>query len=87
MKQADFSVLRQRVLDVARQSAVSKRIRDVVLDSDQDEEGEDFLRVILKMESLDGVSDADLQALAESIEAAVADVDERFASVRFADAA
>jgi len=43
--------------------------------------------VILEMKSFDGLSDADLAAVIEAIERAVGELDERYPSVRFADAA
>jgi hypothetical protein len=85
--QADFSLLKKRVIDVTQESAVGERVRDVVLEADRDDEGSDFLRIILEVKSLDGVSDANIEALVESIEKAIGDLDERFPSVRFADAA
>jgi hypothetical protein len=85
--QADFSTLKKRVVEVMRKSLVGERVRDVLLEADRDDEGTDFLRITLEVRPLDGVSDADIEALVESIEKTVGDVDERFPSVRFADAA
>ena len=87
MKQADFAVLRQRILDATKNSAVKDRIRDVTLDADRDDEGSDFLRIRVQLESLDDVADSELEAIVEAIEAAVAELDERSPSVRFGDAA
>lgn len=85
--QADFQVIRERVLDVTRASPIGERLLDVVLEGDRDDEGADFLRIILQVKSLDGVSDDQMAAVVESIEKVVSDLDERFPSVRFADAA
>ncbi len=87
MKQADFTELKKRVLEVTKDSAVADRISDVVLEADRDDEGSDFLRIILEVKSLDGLSDNDIEAVVESIETAAAELDERSPSVRFADAA
>jgi hypothetical protein len=87
MKQADFSVLRKCVLDVIKDSVVGERVRDVVLEADRDDDGSDFLRVILEVNSLDGVSDADIEDVVDAIETAIAELDERSPSVRIADAA
>jgi hypothetical protein len=87
MKQADFSVLRKSVLDVIKNSVVGERVRDVVLEADRDDDGSDFLRVILEVNSLDGVSDADIEDVVDAIETAIAELDERSPSVRIADAA
>ncbi len=85
--QADFALLRDRVREVVRRSPVSERVNDIVLEADRDDEGTDFLRVVLEMKAIDDVDDSELEALIESIEKAVGDVDERYPSVRFADAA
>jgi hypothetical protein len=87
MKQADFSVLRKCVLDVIKNSVVAERVRDVVLEADRDDDGSDFIRVILEVSSLDGVSDSDIEEVVDTIEAAIAELDERSPSVRIADAA
>jgi predicted nucleic acid-binding OB-fold protein len=84
---AELSELKTRIVDVIKRSAVGKRVRDIVLEADRDYEGSDFLRVILEMESFDDVSDAAMEELVESIENAVGELDERYPSVRFADAA
>jgi hypothetical protein len=85
--QADVSVLRKRIIDLARTSVVGGRVKDVILETDQDDDGSEFLRVTLEVLPLDDVQDDELVALIESIESAVGEVDERFPSVRFADAA
>ena len=85
--QAELSTLKSRVVDLVRGSAVGERVGDVVLETDRYDDGGDFLRVILEMKSFDGLSDADLAAVIEAIERAVGELDERYPSVRFADAA
>jgi hypothetical protein len=85
--QADFSVLKQAISDVIQKSAIGARVTDVVLEADRDDEGEDFLRVILEVKPLDDVANPDLAAVVESIEKTIGDLDDRFPSVRFADAA
>ena len=87
MKQADFSVLKRRILDVTHDSPVGERIKNVILEADRDDEGSDFLRVILEVSSLDDVKDSDLDPVIESIETAILELDDRFPSVRLADAA
>jgi hypothetical protein len=87
MKQADFSVLKKRVEDVTHDSPVGNRIKKIVLEADRDDEGSDFLRVILEVTSLDDVKIEDLEPVVESIETALLELDDRFPSVRFADAA
>jgi hypothetical protein len=83
----DPSQLKDRVRGAIQSSAIRGRIGDIVLEADRDDDGTDFLRVILEVRALEEVEDADIEALVESIEKAIGDVDERFPSVRFADAA
>ena len=87
MKQAEFSVLKKRVEDVTHDTPVGDRIKNIVLEADRDNEGSDFLRVILEVSSLDDVKIEDLEPVVESIETALLELDDRFPSVRFADAA
>lgn len=83
----DSSRLKARINAAIRHSGIRGRVKDVILEADQDNDGADFLRVTLEVRSLDDVSDTDLEALIESIERTIGDVDERYPSVRFADAA
>jgi hypothetical protein len=87
MKQAEFSVLKKRVEDVTHDSPVGGRIKNIVIEADDDGTGSDFLRVILETASLDDVNVEDLIPVVESIETALLELDDRFPSVRFADAA
>jgi hypothetical protein len=74
--QTDLDTLKRRVLEAAMQSAVAAQIEDVVLESDRDEEGTDFLRVVVQVKTLDDTLDADFEELLEAIESAVGAVDE-----------
>jgi hypothetical protein len=87
MPQAELSALRKRVSDIARKSAIGRLLSDVTLEADRDDEGSDFLRIVVELKTLDEVRDEDIDTLVASIEKAVSDLDERFPSVRFADAA
>jgi hypothetical protein len=84
---ADLSVLRDRVLATAKSSQVAGRIADVVLEPAQDDEGTEFLRVIVQVKEPEKAADEAFEELMERIEATVAELDERYPSVRFADAA
>lgn len=86
MTQADLSTLEKRVRDVAKESILGERLKDVTLEADRYDES-DFLRILVEVKTLESVSDEDLEAVVESIESAVSELDERFPSVRFADAA
>ncbi len=85
--QIDLDTLKQRIIDATKQSTVAARVENVALEADRDEEGTDFLRVIVQVKDLDHTVDADFEALLEAIERAVSAVDERYPSVRFSDAA
>lgn len=84
---ADLVELEQLVSEVVRKSSVGPRVRNVVLEADRDNEGSEFLRVILETTPLKGVSYTEIKALVDGIENSVADTGERFPSVRFAEAA
>jgi hypothetical protein len=85
--QIDLDTLKQRVLETARRSAVATKVEDVVLEPDRDEEGTDFLRVVVQLNNMEGIVDSEFEALLEAIERTVGDIDERYPSVRFLDAA
>lgn len=57
------------------------------IESDLDEFGDEFLRVVVKLKPTDRDIDAELEAALERIEEAVAPLDARYPSVRFLDAA
>ena len=79
--------LKQKVLSVTRSSKLGDKIEDVILESDRDDYGADFLRITVQVKALDRTSDSEVENLMNSIERAVSALDERFPSVRFADAA
>jgi hypothetical protein len=85
--QTDLDVLKQRVLETAKRSPVATQVEDVVLEPDRDEGGVDFLRVVVQLNNMEHVADAEFEALLEAIERTVGDIDERYPSVRFLDAA
>jgi hypothetical protein len=85
--QIDLDILKQRVIEATKHSAVADRVQQVALEPDRNEWGTDFLRVVVQMKDIDHVADEDLEALLEAIERTVGAVDERYPSVRFADAA
>jgi hypothetical protein len=85
--QADIPTLEKRVADIARRSSLGARLQDISLEPARDDEGSDFLRIVLEMKTLDSIPDEEIEALVSSIEKGVSELDERFPSVRFADAA
>jgi hypothetical protein len=84
--QIDLDTLKQRVIDAAKHSAVADQVQDVALEPDRNEWGTDFLRVVVRVKNINHAADADFAALLEAIERTVGAVDERYPSVRFADA-
>jgi hypothetical protein len=87
MRHAELSTIRESIQQAVRKSALGNRVRDISLEADHDNYGSDFLRVLLELDSLDGVSHENMLALITSIEDSVIDLDERYPSVRFSDAA
>lgn len=85
--QTDLATLRERVLEATKTSPVGSQVEDIVFESSQDDEGTDFLRVIVQVKQSAKAADADFEALLETIEGAVGALDERYPSVRFSDAA
>ncbi len=85
--QADLATLRERVLAAAKNSGVGSKVAGVILEPARDDEGTDFLRVIVQMKDVEKSGDEAFEALLEEIEGMVAEIDERYPSVRFSDAA
>jgi len=87
MKQATVADLARRIEEVSRSSALGPRVRQVEVEAEDSVEGGAFLRVLLHFEHPDELEWTQAEPLVRSIEDAVAELDERFPSVRFADAA
>jgi hypothetical protein len=84
---SDLDTLKQRVLETTKRSTVAAQVEGIALEPDRDEEGTDFLRVVVQVKNIDHTVDADFEELLEAIEKTVGDVDERYPSVRFSDVA
>ena len=84
---ADLATLKERVLAAARGSDAGPNVADVILEPAKDDDGTDFLRVIVQVKDGEKSADEAFEALLERIEGAVAELDERYPSVRFSDAA
>jgi hypothetical protein len=87
MRISDFSQLRGQIVRLARTSPVGDRIKGVEVEPGEDDTGGEFLRIVVQVRDLEDLKTEDVEPLVESIEDFVAQRDERFASVRFADAA
>jgi hypothetical protein len=83
----DASSLRDTVLSAVKNDPLANAVRDVQVEPALDQDGEEFLRIELSLQQLNRDVDAQLEALLERIEEAIAAVDTRYASVRFLDAA
>lgn len=66
---------------------MGKTVSTIDLEADCDDDGTEFIRVVIQVKPGSDAQDADYEALLEKIENAVGDVDDRYASVRFLDAA
>ena len=85
--QSDLETIRRRAIEAIEASALAVRIQDVALESDRDDEGGEFLRVMVQVGQGTAPRDQDLRRLIEVLEDAIGEVDERYPSVRFLDAA
>ncbi|HWK45289.1 MAG TPA: hypothetical protein VNT30_11245 [Stellaceae bacterium] len=84
---ADLEAIKGRVVEATKSSASKVNVAGITLEADRDDDGTNFLRVIVQLGPSKETTDADLEALLETIEGAVGAVDERYPSVRFVDAA
>ncbi|MET4697299.1 hypothetical protein ABIE65_000310 [Constrictibacter sp. MBR-5] len=85
--QSDLATLRQRAFAAIEASSLAVPIQDIALESDRDDEGGEFLRVMVQVGPGVAPRDEDLMRLLEIVEDAIGEVDERYPSVRFSDAA
>ena len=86
-RHADLGTIRTRVSEIVAASKVARYVTNVALVPATDGDGDDYIRVEVALKSHDAVTDQELIHLIRAIEAAVDELDERFASVRFPDAA
>jgi hypothetical protein len=87
MRTADLRKLRDRIAGLARKSEVGERLRNVTVEPDDYGEGTAYLRIEIQLADLENVKSTQVEPLVESIEDVVSKVDDRFPSVRFAEAA
>ncbi len=85
--QTDLETLRKVVIDTAKKSPVGEKVEGVEIESDRYDESGDFLRVMIWLKSTDKADYPALAKLIEAIEDAVRELDDRYPSVRFPDAA
>ncbi len=87
MKLANLTELRGLIFEIAKRSQVGERVQDVTVEADDYGEGTEYLRVQVQLENLENVRSNDVDPLVQSIEERVAEIDDRFPSVRFSEAA
>jgi hypothetical protein len=83
----DLGLLEERVKTTLKDVAFKSDIRDYHVEEGQDDDGIEFLRVIFDLSDDADIPDEKLNEFAQEIEKTLGEVDERFASVRFSEAA
>lgn len=84
MAQVDSKSLEKLIFRLAEPLEVGKVLRQVEIPPD---EGDGVLRIILRLDDLDKADTKDLLKFIEAVEDSLIEKDERFPSVRFAEAA
>jgi hypothetical protein len=87
MKKADVKSLEEQIKAILSGVDFSSAIAAYHVEEGQDDDGLEFLRVIFDLSDQADISDEKLEKLAESVEINLGELDERFASVRFTEAA
>ena len=87
MAHADFSTVTSKVRETIDGSVLAPQIVGVSVDENTDEGGGEFLRIFLTFRNLKALDFDRIEDFVRQIENSVAEVDDRFASVRLAEAA
>ena len=87
MPQVDSKSLRKLIFDLAGTFDVGKALKGVDIEPSAEDEREGTLRIILRVEDLEKADIADLAKLVGAVEDSLSEKDDRFPSVRFAEAA
>jgi hypothetical protein len=87
MKQVEITELTQRIEAIGKASPLAKRLKQVQVEPADDGAGNAYLRVILRMDRPDTLTWDDVKPLVNAIEDDVLEIDDRFPSVFFPDAA
>jgi hypothetical protein len=85
--QSDLETLRRVIDETARRSPVGYKLQDVELEPASSDDGDEYLRVMIRLKGTEEADYPALQRLIEAIENKVGELDERYPSVRFPDAA
>lgn len=87
MRHADLHELESRVRKVVLTTPLAERVSRVAVEEAEDELGSEFLRIVLHFTSKPHLRWPEFEPIVRAIEDAVASIDERFPSVRIAEAA
>ena len=85
--QTDLETLKRVVDETARKSPVGHKVKSVELEPASSGEGDEYLRVMIRLKSTKEADYPELAKLIKAIEDAVGELDERYPSVRFPDPA
>jgi hypothetical protein len=87
MKQTEITELTRRIEAIGKASALAPRLRHVEVEPADDGLGGTFLRVTLQVDRPETLEWDDVKPLVTAIEDDVLEIDDRFPSVFFPDAA
>lgn len=79
--------LRELVLELAGRFRIDNLSPNVEIESDEPSEDEQTLRIVLRVKNLQKANLVELQRFVSALEDSLSERDERFPSVRFAEAA
>lgn len=83
----DLAELRRQALEAVQSTQTAGEVADITLEPAEDTDGWEFLRVIVQLKADSNPSDDELLALQDALQDRLIDLDERFPSVRFPNAA
>jgi hypothetical protein len=87
MKQIEITELTQRIEAIGKAFALAQRLKQVQVEPADDGAGNSYLRVILRMDDPDTLTWDAVKPLVNAIEDDVLEIDDRFPTVYFPDAA
>lgn len=87
MKHADLTTLKETIEGVLRQSPLADQFKEVSVEEGMDDADHVFLRVVLHLAEPEKVEWKTISPIVRDIEDAVAENDDRFPSIRLAEAA
>jgi hypothetical protein len=87
MKQVDITELTRRIEAIGRASPLAPRLKHVKVEAADDGAGNEYLRVILGMDKPDTLTWEIVGPLVNAIQDDVLEIDDRFPTVYFPDAA